>query len=83
MSFEKEKTAIEKDIDSDKTQFLQKDTNSDMLKAMEILQNPPNIESNTILTDNEQVNALCLMNCAGQVYDIDFFKRYSNSYPTY
>lgn len=79
----KQKTSIENDIDQEKVQYLQKDNSSDMLKAMEILQNPPNIESNTILTDNEQVNALTLMNWAGQVYEIDFFIRYANSYPRY
>lgn len=55
---------------------------SDLLRAMEILQNPKNIESNTIL-DNYQVNALTMMNWAGQVYDIEFFKQYVALYPKY
>lgn len=49
---------------------------------MELLHSPKDIESNTILT-NKQVNALSLMNWAGQVYDIEFFKHYVSLFPKY
>jgi hypothetical protein len=58
------------------------DQSSDLIKAIEILQNPSNIEGNTILT-NKQVNALTLMNWAGQVYNIDFFKHFVPSWVRY
>ena len=60
----------------------QNDTTSDLVKAMEFLRNNDNIESNTIL-ENEQVNALSLMNWAAQVYDIEFFKHYVATFPKY
>lgn len=76
------KSAIENDIEQDEVQILQKDNSSDLIHAMEILHSNKNLESNTILT-NAQVNALALMNWAGQVYDIDFFKHYVNLFPKY
>lgn len=76
------KTAIENDIDEHDVQIIESNNNSDLLKAMDFLHNPKNMESNTILT-NEQVNAISLMNWAGQVYDIQFFKHYVALYPKY
>lgn len=82
MYSDKQKTAIENDIEHEKVQYLEHDNSSDMLKIMGLLQNPPNIESNTILT-NEQVNGLSLMNMYGQIYDIQFFKQYVSLFPRY
>ena len=72
------KTAIEGDMQD----FQSKDTSSDLVKAMNILRNNENIESNTIL-DNFQVNGLSLMNWAAQVYDFEFFKHYVSIFPKY
>lgn len=58
------------------------DTSSDLVKAMDILRNNENLESNTIL-NNLQVNGLSLMNWAAQVYGIEFFKHYVALYPKY
>jgi len=58
------------------------DTTSDLVRAMDILRNNENLESNTIL-NNLQVNGLSLMNWAAQVYDIEFFKHYVATYPKY
>ena len=58
------------------------DTTSDLVKAMDILRNNENLESNTIL-NNLQVNGLSLMNWAAQVYGIEFFKHYVALYPKY
>lgn len=60
----------------------QNEKTSDLVKAMEFLRNNDNIESNTVL-ENEQVNALSLMNWAAQVYDIEFFKHYVSTFPKY
>jgi len=76
------KTAIENDIQAKEIQLLEKDYSSDLIRAIELLHSPENIESNTILT-NEQVNALALMNWASQVYDIEFFKQYVSLFPRY
>lgn len=89
----KEKTGIEKDIEQKKTgieqeienktvQFLHRDNSSDLIRAIELLHSPDNLESNTILT-NEQVNALSLMNWASQVYEIQFFKHFISLFPRY
>ena len=72
------KTSVEDDMYASK-EFSKP---SDLLQAMEILQNPKNLESNTIL-DNYQVNALTMMNWAGQVYEIEFFKHYCANFPKY
>ena len=72
------KTAIE----SDMKDFQTEDKSSDLVKAMNILRNNDNIESNTIL-DNFQVNGLSLMNWAAQVYDFEFFKHYVAIFPKY
>lgn len=77
----KQKTAIENDIEQKDIQLIEKDNNSDMLKAMDILQNPKNIETNTILSDNMMVNALTMMNWAGQVFQMDCLTQYANTYP--
>ena len=76
------KSTIENDVQQDEIQLLQRDTSSDLLQAMNILHSNKNLESNTILT-NQQVNALSLMNWAGQVYDIEFFKHYVSLFPKY
>lgn len=76
------KSAIEKDMEQKNIQFLERES-SDLLKAIDILQNPKSLETNTILTDNMQVNALSLMNWASQVFDIEFFKQYVSLYPRY
>ena len=76
------RTAVEDDIKQKEIQLLEKDYSSDLIRAIELLHSPENIESNTILT-NEQVNALALMNWASQVYDIEFFKQYVSLFPRY
>ena len=78
----KNKSAIEKDIESHNVQFLE-GNDSELMQTIEVLQNPKHIESNTIFDDNRQVNAFALMNWAGQVYDIAFFKHYVSVYPKY
>lgn len=77
-----EKTAVQKDIESHEINLIQRESKSELIKAMDILHSSENIESNTILT-NEQVNALSLMNWASQVYDIEFFKHYVSLFPRY
>jgi len=73
---------IKSAIEDDMKDFQGKDTSSDLVKAMDILKNNDNIESNTIL-DNFQVNGLSLMNWAAQVYDFEFFKHYVSIFPKY
>lgn len=77
----KEKTAIENDIAQKNIQFLENKNTSDMLQSMDNLQNPKNIETSTILTDNMMVNALTMMNWAGQVFQMDCLTQYANTYP--
>lgn len=77
-----EKTAVTNDIQEHEINLIQKESKSELIKAMDILHSSENIESNTILT-NEQVNALSLMNWASQVYDIEFFKHYVSLFPRY
>jgi len=78
------KTTTENIIDEqDNLQFSNDhEQKSDLIRAMELLHSPENIEGNTIL-DNKQVNALTLMNWASQVYDIEFFKHYVALFPRY
>jgi hypothetical protein len=76
------KSSIENDIGQKDIEFIQRDTSSDLIHAMEILHSNENLESNTILS-NAQVNALSLMNWASQVYGIEFFKHYVNLFPKY
>ena len=77
-------TSIQNDINtnSNDIQFVKDKNNSDLITAINILHSSENIESNTILT-NEQVNGLSLMNWAGQVYNIEFFKQYVSLFPKY
>jgi len=75
---QKIKSAIEDDMHD----MPQEEQSSDLVKAMDILKNNDNIESNTIL-DNFQVNGLTLMNWAAQVYDFEFFKHYVSIFPKY
>ncbi len=58
------------------------DSESELSKSIEVLQNPKKVETTTILSD-EQVNGIVMMNWAGQVYDIQFFKNYVKSFPLY
>jgi len=76
------KSSIENDIQEKDIEFVQRDTSSDLIHAMEILHSNQNLESNTILT-NQQVNALSVMNWASQVYGIEFFKYYVSLFPKY
>jgi hypothetical protein len=69
-------------ITEDSIKQLETNTSSDLIRAIELLHSPDNLESNTILT-NAQVNGLSLMNWAGQVYDIEFFKHYVSLFPKY
>jgi len=69
-------------IEDDMQDFKSEDKSSDLVKAMDMLKNNDNIESNTIL-DNFQVNGLSLMNWAAQVYDFEFFKHYVSIFPKY
>ena len=77
-SKERVKTAAVNDM----LDIKQKESSSDLVKAMDILRNNENLESNTIL-NNLQVNGLSLMNWAAQVYEIEFFKHYVATYPKY
>jgi hypothetical protein len=69
-------------IKDENIQLIEHNTSSDLIHAMEILHSNQNLESNTILT-NQQVNALALMNMYGQLYDIEFFKQYVALFPKY
>jgi len=76
-------TAIEKDIkQTENMQMLNQDSSNELQKSISILQNPTRIETTTILT-NKQVNGLVMMNWAGQVYGISFFKEYASRFPFY
>lgn len=55
---------------------------SDLTRALDSLSNPTNLESGTILTNN-QVIALSTINYLAQVYDIPFFKHFVKSFPRY
>jgi len=77
-----DKTQIEKDLQQ-KSYYSDQNYHSDVLQLVDLLQNPKNLESNTILDNNEQVVALTLMNWAGQVFDIEPFKQFVASYPKY
>lgn len=77
-------TAIEGDIkkaDSE-LKIIHNEEQSELGKSIEVLQNPKRVETTTILSD-EQVNGIVMMNWAGQVYDIQFFKEYVKSFPLY
>lgn len=76
------KTSIEDDLKKGNIQFMAQSSSSDLIRAMECLDSPDNLESNTILT-NEQVNALSLMNWASQIYKIQFFTHYVALFPKY
>lgn len=80
---EDNKSSIEKDLANQQIQNYQNQIDSDVLKLVSFLQNPSNLEANTILDDNEQVVGLTMMNWAGQVFDIDCFKQFVASYPKY
>lgn len=76
------RTAIESDIPLNDAKVINHDSSSDLIRAIEKLQSQENMEGNTIL-DNAQINALTLMNWAGQVYDIQFFKYFVDLFPKY
>jgi hypothetical protein len=87
MAKEKEKekmsiSAIEKDIQQKGEQIITQSNSSDLIKTLEILSNPLNVEGNTILT-NRQVIALSVINWGSQVYDIKFFKSFVKLFPRY
>jgi hypothetical protein len=75
-------TAVEKDIHSDDVNSVNDKSSSDLLRAMEILHNPENLESNTIL-NNPQVIAMSVINYLAQAYDINFFKVFVKTFPRY
>ena len=76
------KTAIEKDIQSKDVHLITDKTQSELLTALEKLQNPECIETSTILT-NAQVLALSNINYFAQVYDVNFFKHFIEIFPRY
>ena len=76
------KNAIEQDLEDGTINILDKDSNSDLIQAMRILHSNENIESNTILTQ-EQVNGLVMMDWAGNTYNIEFFKNYAKKFVKY
>lgn len=55
---------------------------SELLTALELIVNQDNIEGKTIL-NNQQVQALTMMNWAGQVYEIPFLQEFVVLYPRY
>ena len=75
-------TAIETDMHKDDMQLISEKGSSDLLRAMEILHNPENLESNTIL-NNPQVIAMSVINYLAQAYDINFFKVFIKTFPRY
>jgi hypothetical protein len=79
---EKIKTSLITDLEKANMDYDKSKNDSDLVTAMYILASNQNLESNTILT-NEQVNALTVMNWAGQVYDIEFFKYFISLFPKY
>lgn len=82
MRSDKNKSSIEEDL-SNSPKSVDTDTSSDLIRLVDYIQNPKNIEANTVLDDNEQVVALTMMNWAGQVFDIEPFKQFVASYPKY
>jgi hypothetical protein len=75
-------SAIERDIQQKGEQIVTQGSSSDLIKTLEILSNPLNVEGNTILT-NRQVIALSVINWGSQVYDIKFFKSFVKLFPRY
>jgi hypothetical protein len=75
-------SAIERDIQQKGEQIVTQGNSSDLIKTLEILSNPLNVEGNTILT-NRQVIALSVINWGSQVYDIKFFKSFVKLFPRY
>ena len=75
-------SAIERDIQQKGEQINTQSNSSDLIKTLEILSNPNNVEGNTILT-NRQVIALSVINWGSQVYDIKFFKSFVKLFPRY
>lgn len=75
-------TAIEKDIHVNDMQLMNEKSSSDLLRAMEILHNPDNLESNTIL-NNPQVIAMSVINYLAQAYDVNFYKVFVKTFPRY
>jgi len=73
-------TTIDDDIKQD-VNIIQDKNHSDLMKAFESLSNPTNMESNTILTNN-QVIALSTINYLAQVYDIEFYKQFIKIFPS-
>lgn len=73
---------IDDDIKNDGSSIIHEKNHSDLMKAFESLSNPENMESNTILTNN-QVIALSTINYLAQVYDIEFFKQFIKIFPRY
>lgn len=67
----------------DKLVFSGDKEKSDLITSLEMLIDDKNIEGKTILKSNKQVNAITLMNWAGQVYDIPFLRDYSNRWTRY
>jgi len=77
------KTSIINDIDkTEELHLSQQKPSSELLEALKSLHNPKNIESNTILT-NQQVLKLSLMNWASQVYGYRCFKYFIQLFPRY
>jgi len=77
-----EKTAIEKDILKGQSQVIHDKNTTDLMRALELLHNPTNLEANTILT-NRQVIALSVINWGSQIYDIKFFQHFIKLFPRY
>lgn len=75
-------STIDDDIKNDGTTIVSEKNHSDLMKAFESLSNPENMESNTILTNN-QVIALSTINYLAQVYDIEFYKQFIKIFPRY
>jgi len=74
--------AVEKDINKDEMHIIGERNSSDLLRAMEMLDNPDNLESNTIL-NNPQVIAMSVINYLAQAFDISFFKAFVKTFPRY
>jgi hypothetical protein len=62
--------------------MIRDNNSSDLMRALELLHNPENIEANTILT-NKQVIALSVINYLSQAYDVEFYKVFMRNFPRY
>jgi len=73
-------TSVESDVEN----FPIREEKSDLIRTIELIANLDNkdIKSNTVL-NNRQVTAITLLNMAGQIYDIHFFREFVSNWCKY